>query len=224
MPPWRPAARGVREPVAVGRAVGQVTADHPDPHVGATLLRRDRDDADEFRHLCQRHVDGLVGADAVERRGDALGCSRTDPSLQSGAVRLQRCRTHYAANLMSVTPKTSWPVGQGTAALHLRPARRSQRARAVRPRRRRPDREAPRRGHSPRRSPRRHPCVHREIWSNRKIRRCTDVVICPTATPSSGSSAPFSPNSTTNVSKAAASSVSTSSPAPRQSRTARSRG
>ncbi len=45
----------------------------------------------------------------------------------------QRCRTHYAANLMSVTPKSQW--GWVKALLHsgVRPARRRGRERPVRP-------------------------------------------------------------------------------------------
>jgi putative transposase len=39
----------------------------------------------------------LVTSDAHRGLTDAIGTS------------WQRCRTHYAANLMSVTPKASWP-------------------------------------------------------------------------------------------------------------------
>ena len=48
---------------------------------------------------------------------------------------------------------------------------------------------------------------------NREIRRRTDVVGAPTATPSPASSAPSSPSNTTSGPKAAATSASTSSPA-----------
>ena len=73
----------------------------------------------------------------------------------------QRCRTHYAANLMSVTPKASWPVGQDAAALGLRPARRRVRARPVRPARRRRRRQAAEGRRAPRGRPRRRAGVHR---------------------------------------------------------------
>ena len=36
----------------------------------------------------------------------------------------QRCRTHYAANLMSVTPKSMWPAVKAMLHSRLRPARR----------------------------------------------------------------------------------------------------
>ena len=77
----------------------------------------------------------------------------------------QRCRTHYAANLMSSTPKSSWRrcgrCARSTTALGLRPARRATRARPVRPDPRRPGRETARRGRAPRYRPRRHARVHR---------------------------------------------------------------
>jgi transposase-like protein len=57
-----------------------------------------------FRDLTARGLTGvrLVTSDA--RRGLAGAIGATLP----GAA-WQRCRTHYAANLMPVTPKTSWP-------------------------------------------------------------------------------------------------------------------
>src|SRR4051812_36797358 len=53
------------DPVAIRRAVGEVTAYHLDSHLGTTALCGDRDDAAMLRHHRQRHVDGLVGPDAV---------------------------------------------------------------------------------------------------------------------------------------------------------------
>ena len=51
------------------------------------------------------------------------------------AATWQRCRTHYAANLMTVTPKSAWPALKTMlhAPLGLRPARRSSRRGPVRP-------------------------------------------------------------------------------------------
>jgi transposase-like protein len=45
---------------------------------------------------------GLVTSDAHTGLVDAIGARLPGTSWQ-------RCRTHYAANLMSVTPKSSWP-------------------------------------------------------------------------------------------------------------------
>lgn len=43
-----------------------------------------------------------VTSDAHRGLVDAIGATLPGASWQ-------RCRTHYAANLMSITPKTSWP-------------------------------------------------------------------------------------------------------------------
>ena len=138
-------------------------------------------------------------------RGD-----RGDPAGASW----QRCRTHYAANLMSVDPEVAVGLGQGAAALGLRPARRRGRARPVRPGPRGPVREAPGGRRAPRAGPRRHPRVHRLPEGDlapdlvqqperaaqpgdpppHRRRRASS----PTATPSSASSAPSWPSSTTN--------------------------
>lgn len=70
----------------------------------------------------------------------------------------QRCRTHYAANLMSVTPKALWPAV--TAMLHsVQPARRGIGQRSIRPTLGRRPRQAPRRVRSPRSSQGRRPRV-----------------------------------------------------------------
>ena len=45
----------------------------------------------------------------------------------------QRCRTHYAANLMTVVPKSLWPAVKAMLHWRLRPARRSSRRGSVRP-------------------------------------------------------------------------------------------
>jgi transposase-like protein len=57
-----------------------------------------------FRDLLARGLTGvkLVTSDAHQGLVTAIGATLTGAGWQ-------RCRTHYAANLMSVTPKTSWP-------------------------------------------------------------------------------------------------------------------
>jgi transposase-like protein len=57
-----------------------------------------------FRDLVARGLSGvaLVTSDAHRGLVEAIG------ACLPGAA-WQRCRTHYAANLMAVTPKTSWP-------------------------------------------------------------------------------------------------------------------
>src|SRR4051794_19420228 len=60
----------------------------------------------------------LVTSDAHRGLVEAIGAAVPGASWQ-------RCRTHYAVNLMAVTPKGVLAVGAGAAALGLRPARRS---------------------------------------------------------------------------------------------------
>jgi transposase-like protein len=57
-----------------------------------------------FRDLTARGLAGvaLVTSDAHRGLVEAIGATLPGASWQ-------RCRTHYAANLMSVTPKASWP-------------------------------------------------------------------------------------------------------------------
>ncbi|MDX6390716.1 MAG: putative transposase, partial [Streptosporangiaceae bacterium] len=57
-----------------------------------------------FRDLTARGLTGvaLVTSDAHRGLTEAIGATVPGASCQ-------RCRTHYAANLMSVTPKASWP-------------------------------------------------------------------------------------------------------------------
>jgi putative transposase len=57
-----------------------------------------------FRDLCARGLTGvrLVTSDAHRGLTEAIGASLPGAAWQ-------RCRTHYAANLMSTTPKASWP-------------------------------------------------------------------------------------------------------------------
>src|SRR5699024_5552359 len=57
-----------------------------------------------FRDLVARGLTGvkLVTSDAHPGLVEAIGATLPGAAWQ-------RCRTHYAANLMSVTPKSSWP-------------------------------------------------------------------------------------------------------------------
>jgi len=148
----------------------------------------------------------LVTSDAHAGLVEAIGATPPGASWQ-------RCRTHYAANLMSATPKSSWPwvkvllhsvYDQPDAdaveaqfdrilealtdklpevATHLETARADILAFTAFPK-----------------------DVWRQIWSNnpnerldREIRRGTDVVgIFPNRAPSPASSAPCWPSSTTN--------------------------
>ena len=61
-----------------------------------------------FRDLTARGLSGvqLVTSDAHAGLVAAIGATLPDASWQ-------RCRTHHAANLMSATPKSSWPCGFG---------------------------------------------------------------------------------------------------------------
>ena len=101
-----------------------------------------------FRDLVARGLSGVTLVTSDAHAGLVAAIAATLP----GAA-WQRCRTHYAANLMSATPKSVLAVGQGAAALGLRPARRRRGARPVRPGRRRPGRQAARRRRAPRRPP-----------------------------------------------------------------------
>ena len=58
-----------------------------------------------FADLVARGLGGvrLVTSDAHRGLVEAIGANLPGASWQ-------RCRTHYAANLMSVTPKSSWPA------------------------------------------------------------------------------------------------------------------
>ena len=57
-----------------------------------------------FRDLCARGLSGvaLVTSDAHRGLVEAIGATLPGAAWQ-------RCRTHYAANLVAVTPKASWP-------------------------------------------------------------------------------------------------------------------
>jgi len=66
-----------------------------------------------FRDLTARGLTGvkLVTSDAHAGLAAAIGATLPGATWQ-------RCRTHYAANLMSITPKPSWPWVK--TLLHLR--------------------------------------------------------------------------------------------------------
>ncbi len=176
-----------------------------------------------FRDLTARGLTGvqLVTSDAHRGLVEAIGAALPGAAWQ-------RCRTHYAANLMAVCARNAWtwvrallhsvydqPDAESVhaqfdhvlaaladkltkVAAHLEAARADVLAFTAFPKE-----------------------VWRQIWSNnpserlnREIRRRTDVVgIFPTATPSSAWSALCSPSNTTNGPKAAAIWASTSSPA-----------
>ena len=70
-----------------------------------------------FRDLTARGLTGvqLVTSDAHRGLVEAIGATLPGASWQ-------RCRTHYAANLMSVTPKASWPWVKTLLHSRLRPA------------------------------------------------------------------------------------------------------
>ena len=109
-----------------------------------------------FRDLTARGLTGveLVTSDAHRGLVDAIGATLPGAAWQ-------RCRTHYAANLMSATPKASWPwVKTMLHSVYDQPdaaAVHAQFDRVVDAL----DRQAARGRRAPRRRPRRHPRVHR---------------------------------------------------------------
>ena len=102
----------------------------------------------------------------------------------------QRCRTHYARNLLTQVPEVRPAVGRDPGADHLRAARRRLGARPARPGRRRPGGEVPAGRRAPGPGPRGHAGLHRlpprglapdlvnnpQERLNKEIRRRTDVV------------------------------------------------
>ena len=162
----------------------------------------------------------LVTSDAHQGLREAIAANLPGASWQ-------RCRTHYAANLMSATPKSAW--GWVKALLHSvydQPDAESVHAQF--------DRVLDTLGEKLPAVAAHLDAAHadvlaftgfpkaiwRQIWSNnpqerlnREIRRRTDVVgISPPATRSSASSAQCWPSNTTNGPNNAATSASTSSP------------
>ena len=173
-----------------------------------------------FRDLVAR---GLSGVRLVTSDAHAGLVAATAATLPDAAW--QRCRTHYAANLMAVTPKSSW--GWVKALLHSvydQPDAEAG-ARPVRPDPRRPGRQAPHRRRAPRERPGRHPRLHRvplrgvapdlvqqpqrDGSTARSAAAPTSSGSSPTGPRSSAWSAPSWPSNTTNGPKAAATSDST---------------
>ena len=142
-----------------------------------------------FRDLVARGLTaagpvGLVTSDAHAGLVDAIGATLPGTAWQ-------RCRTHYAANLMSVTPKSSWPwVKALLHSVYDQPDADAVHAQFDRITRRRCPTSSPPSPQHLEDARERHPRVHRlpqgvwrQIWSNnpnerlnREIRRRTDVV------------------------------------------------
>jgi putative transposase len=111
-----------------------------------------------FRDLVARGLAGVALITSDAHAGLVEAISATLPGAS-----WQRCRTHYA---LRGEPDVSdaeelVAVGQGAAALGLRPARQGVRASAVRPDPRRPGRQAPGSRRAPRRGTSRRAGVHR---------------------------------------------------------------
>ena len=178
-----------------------------------------------FRDLTARGLSGvrLVTSDAHAGLTAAIAATLAGASWQ-------RCRTHYAANLMSATPKSSW--GWVKALLHSiydQPDAESVHAQFDRvvdalaeklpPSPTTSTTPAPTSSPSPA-SPRRSgaksgPTTPTSASTARSAAAPTSSASSPTAPPSSDSSAPSWPSNTTNGPKVAATSDSTSSPAPK---------
>jgi len=102
---------------------------------------------------------GLAGVRLVT--SDAHAGLREAIAANLPGAAWQRCRTHYAANLMAVTPKSMWPAVKAMLHSVYDQARRPLGERPVRPAHRLCRRQASRRRRAPRRRPRGHPRVHR---------------------------------------------------------------
>ena len=179
-----------------------------------------------FRGLNARGLSGvkLVTSDAHNGLVAAVAASLEGASWQ-------RCRTHYAANLMSTTPKTSWGWVRDTPGRCCTRSMTSPTPSPCTPSSTGSSRPWPR--NSPRspstsrtpaptswpspRSPRRSgarsgPTTPTSGSTVRSAAAPTSSESSPTATPRSGSSAPSWPSNTTTGPKAAATSASKSSP------------
>ena len=101
-----------------------------------------------FADLVARGLAGvrLVTSDAHAGLNDAIAANLPGAAWQ-------RCRTHYAANLMSVTPKSMWPAVKAMLHSVYDQPDAASRARPVRPAPGLRRRQAPRRRRPPRRAP-----------------------------------------------------------------------
>lgn len=176
-----------------------------------------------WRDLTARGLTGVKLVTSDAHAGLVAAIAATSPGAG-----WQRCRTHYAANLMSATPKTNWPWVKAllhsiydqpdAEAVHAQfdasstPCTRSSRRwlniskvprRTFWRSRRSRKRSGVRSGRTTRTSGSTAKSAGAPTWSGSS----------PTAHPSSGSSAPSWPSNTTSGPKAAATSASTSSPA-----------
>ncbi len=179
-----------------------------------------------FRDLTARGLSAvkLVTSDAHADLTAAIAATLPGASWQ-------RCRTHYAANLMSLTPKSPWGWVKALHSIYDQPDAEAVHAQFDRVVDRLTDKlpkvaehlEAARADilaftAFP-------PEIWKQIWSNnpnerlnKEIRRAaTSSESSPTATRSSDSSAPCWPSNMTNGQKVAATSDLTSSPAPKPS-------
>lgn len=169
---------------------------------------------------------GLAGVRLVT--SDAHAGLREAIAANLPGAAWQRCRTHYAANLMSICPKSMWPAVK--AMLHSvydqpdapRWPRSSTGSSTTSPTNcppwpttwPPPAKISWPSLHSPKMSgPRSGPTTPQNGSTKRSAAAPTPSGSSPTATPSSVSSAPCWPNRTTNGPKAAVTSASTSSPA-----------
>ena len=127
-----------------------------------------------FRDLTARGLTGVRLLTSDSHRGLVAAVGATLPGAG-----WQRCRTHYAANLMSATPKASWPwVRAMLHSVYDQPDAPS-RARPVRPAARGRRRQAPQGRRAPRRRPRRRARLHRLPEGG----LATDLVEQPAGTP-----------------------------------------
>ena len=182
-----------------------------------------------FRDLVARGLAGvkLVTSDAHAGLVEAIGATLP-------GVSWQRCRTHYALNLMSVTPKSAWPwVKAGSPRCSTSPPPRpctnsstESSPPSVRSCPRSPSTwtapgpTSPRSPRSRKRSGGRSgPTTPKNGSTGRSAAAPTSSASSPTAARSSGSSAPSWPSNTTNGPKAGATSDSMSSPDPKQTNT-----
>ena len=109
-----------------------------------------------LRDLVARGLSGVARVTSDAHNGLVAAIGATLPGAS-----WQRCRTHYAGEPDVGHPEERLGLGQGAAALGLRPTRRRVRARPIRPRPRRAHRQAADRGRTPRHRQRRHPRLHR---------------------------------------------------------------